>query len=199
MNHLEEALTVIERAKNDLLVVITSALKDNKYEEAERILSWLKNFTDISCNNTSTLKENNAAISKDLQSHRTRKIQSGNTKTPRTKYPIFIKRNDNLVKIGWSRKENSPYEHKADMQIIQAVVRKILAVGKNGKIFNSLSFLPVCQDNGSPVPDYQAYLVLKWLIASELIQQHGRRGYSINESDRLEKNINNIWEGLHND
>ena len=198
MEYLNQAKIIIDKTKEELVLVISTAMKENKLDEAERILNYLRQMPNIDFLSKSNEynKESDTGFENLVQ---LTSKKAGNEKSKLAgKFPKFIRRNDDVVKIGWSRKENSTYEHKADLKTVGATVKKIIAIGKKGAVFNAFTLLPI-SINGITVPDYQAYLILKWLVHGGLVKQHGRKGYSIVDSSNFEMNVNKMWEGLENE
>lgn len=90
-------------------------------------------------------------------------------------YPRFEKQGDRLVKVGWSKKDRSEYEHRVEKDIASAVSRHLAETPKD-KTFRMDEMLPV-EIDGKDVPLYQAYLVLAWLRDRGLIGKQGKDGY----------------------
>jgi hypothetical protein len=112
-------------------------------------------------------------------------------------YPRFIKRGDDLIKIGWSKKEKKTYQHKIPRKAVDAVVIALAKVGTDGKVFATDKLLPVTNpDDGAPVPEYQVYVALAWLKHIGLIDQHGRQGHSIPRAATLDRAVETVWGQL---
>jgi hypothetical protein len=101
------------------------------------------------------------------------------------------------VKIGWSRTEKAPYEHKAPKRVVDLLVEAVLRVGQRGQRFTSDDVMPLLESgDGSEVPSYQAYLALAWLRTENLVVQHGRQGYSLPEGADLARVVERRWARL---
>jgi hypothetical protein len=95
-------------------------------------------------------------------------------------YPKFFRDGESLVKLGWSKSEKAPYEHRAPRRVLSLLVNSLKEVGQQGKRFTTEDVLPLMDPaDRVEIPSYQAYLCLAWLRAEQLIVQHGRRGYSL--------------------
>ncbi len=94
-------------------------------------------------------------------------------------YPKFFRRNRELIKIGWSKQERAEYQHKAQHAVLMQLVSKLAVVGAGGKIFTAEDVFPLGAEEGSPIPNYQAYLCLAWLRHEGLVDAHGRQGYAL--------------------
>jgi len=111
------------------------------------------------------------------------------------RYPRFLREGDNLVKIGWSKSETAEYEHKSPKRVVALLCDSL--TGTNGKRITMENVLPLTDPaNGSPIPDYQAYLCLAWLRSAGLVNQHGRQGYSVPKGVDLEKSVEAQWANL---
>ncbi len=112
-------------------------------------------------------------------------------------YPKFCRRGDQLVKIGWSKREKAEYEHKAPHQTVDVLTTAIARRSDNGKLFTVEDLLPLKNPvDGTEIPSYQAYVALAWFRRLGLVKQHGRRGYSVKGPSRVGEAIVASWEQL---
>jgi hypothetical protein len=110
-------------------------------------------------------------------------------------YPRFVRENDNLVKIGWSKSHRAEYEHKSPKRLLAVLCESLMTT--NGKRIMMDKILPL-KDlvSGSAFPDYQSYVCLAWLRSAGLVIQHGRQGYSLPKGIELQKSAEALWAGL---
>jgi len=112
-------------------------------------------------------------------------------------YPHFVRRGNSLVKIGWSKREKRPYQHRIARKSVDAVVAAVMRAGASGKVFTVDNVLPVTDpSDGAPVSDYLVYVGLAWLKQVGLIDQHGRQGYSIPKIEILTETVEAAWQQL---
>ena len=112
-------------------------------------------------------------------------------------YPRFLRRGEDLIKIGWSKKEKKEYQHKTPRKAVDVLVAMLMKVGDGGKVFSTEKILPATEPtDGTPVPEYQVYVALAWLRHIGLIDQHGRQGYSIQNVVTLNRAVETAWEQL---
>jgi len=111
-------------------------------------------------------------------------------------YPKFSRDCDELVKIGWSKKHKAEYRHKAPKLVVYLVAEALQRKGANGERFAFEELLPIRDKDGMEVPSYQAYLVLAWLRKENLIERHGRQGYSLSPATDLTRAVKECWEQL---
>jgi hypothetical protein len=118
-------------------------------------------------------------------------------KPKKDEYPRFLREGEGLIKIGWSPSSRGEYEQKTPRKIIDLLAGTITKAGTNGRRFTMDRLLPLVDpDDGSRVPDYQAYIALAWLRQRGLVEQHGRQGYSLVGKDPLESSVNMCWAKL---
>jgi hypothetical protein len=98
--------------------------------------------------------------------------------TSKKTYPHFLRVDDKLVKIGWSKKTKAEYEHRAPIEVADALVASIRAKSRDGQKFAATDVIPV-QMGEDPAPDYQVYLALKWLHSEGIVTKYGRDRYAI--------------------
>ncbi len=99
------------------------------------------------------------------------------------------------MKIGWSKREKAPYEHRAPKRVLQLLVESLLRVGGSGQRFTTDDVLPL-REEGTEIPTYQSYLTLAWLREVGLIVQHGRQGYSLLPGANLTQESDRLWNLL---
>lgn len=75
------------------------------------------------------------------------------------------------------------------MNVTAAVER----AGSENKVFSAESVFSFIENAGESAPSYQIYVALAWLRDEELIQQHGRQGYSIT-TEQLRTQALARWE-----
>jgi len=119
-------------------------------------------------------------------------------RTRREEYPKFLRDGENLVKIGWSKKDREPYEHKAPKRVLDLLLISLLEAGRNGNRFTMEDILPLNDaEEGGEIPSYQAYLCLAWLRSEKEVEQHGRQGYSLPDPKALGASVAKSWDNLN--
>jgi hypothetical protein len=119
------------------------------------------------------------------------------SKAKKADYPRFHRERDELVKIGWSKKQKAEYRHKAPKAVVLLVAQALQQKGAGGERFTFEELLPFRdRDTGADVPSYQAYLALAWLRHENLIVQHGRQGYSLAANINLMDALEERWKLL---
>ena len=113
-------------------------------------------------------------------------------------YPRFFRRGDELVKVGWSRKERKEYHHAAPQAVVRAVEAAVRRKGTAGGLFKGDEILPVGDmRDGAAVPNYQGYVALAWLKHLGLVEQRGRRtGYALIAERQADGVVAAAWPAL---
>jgi len=112
-------------------------------------------------------------------------------------YPKFFRQGTELVKIGWSKRENQEYVHKAPQQVVHLLADTVAHLGDKGALFASDAVLPlVDRTTGTEVPAYQSYLSIAWLRATGLLEQHGRQGYTLKCTREIRQAVDELWSKL---
>lgn len=186
MTTAKRALEIGLAAERQLRELAGNALSAGEYE-AIHIAELARAIGDIVRSAGLVPSENSAVLpvstSTSNQLNLALRAPSRIRRTPaKGTYPKFFRRGDDLVKIGWSKKERAEYEHKAPRKVIDALAAAINKRGANGRRFTSDDLFPLKDAaSGEELPDYQAYVALAWFRHSAIIKQHGRRGYSLSK------------------
>ena len=116
-------------------------------------------------------------------------------KKAKTGYPRFLRDGDKLVKIGWSKNAKEEYEHRAPLEVADALLASIRAKVQDGQKFAATDVIPVRLAEES-VPDYQAYQTLKWLHSEGVVTKHGRDQYAVELGRIGPEGLKPIWSRL---
>jgi hypothetical protein len=117
---------------------------------------------------------------------------------PAAEYPRFFRRGNELVKVGWSKKDRREYNHRAAREVVAAVAAAVRQAGARGRLFNGDALLPLKDPaNGTNIPSYQVYVTLAWLVRLGALKQAGpRTGYTLIESKPPEATATAVWPEL---
>lgn len=113
-------------------------------------------------------------------------------------YPRFMRRGDELVKIGWSKSDHAEYQHRAPRRAVDAVVARLNSLGVKNEPFSS-DDLGTLKDpkTGGVFPIYQIFVALAWLRKLRLVQQEGRKsGYTLRRDLSLDEEVAKAWNLL---
>lgn len=109
-------------------------------------------------------------------------------------YPRFMRRGDELVKIGWSKRDRKEYQHRAAHNLLVALRQALLDAARRRRLFTMDALDRQLSSSGSP--GYQAYVWLAWLRTGGLVKQHGRQGYSVVKAATFEKDVDQAFAKL---
>jgi hypothetical protein len=206
MNTLPRAAAVIRRAEQELRGLITDAASGGEYDALATLAEWAKQLAALNAVLPPSAEDDpsvlpalapialptaNGALAPKAT---TPKATPG--KLRKSEYPKFLRQGDELVKIGWSKSEKAPYEHKAPRAVVTLLIQALIKIGQDGRVFTMDALLPLRQTRGVDVPSYQAYVALAWLRTASLIVQHGRRGYSLIKKVDLAAEAERRWNEL---
>lgn len=110
-------------------------------------------------------------------------------------YPRYEVRNGSLVRIGWSKKEKSEYQHKAPREIFERTVAAMEKIAQSGSgPFTAEQVIEQTSDTSGAIPGYQAYVVIGLLRDQGCVEQVGREGYMIPED--VSSRAMHVWNEL---
>jgi hypothetical protein len=207
METKSQAVAIIQRAESEIRELLLRVAGEGDYEHAALLAAWaqrLRQITELpSAAKSTTGFDGHTRISTDSPpassspsangaSERRKVTRLSKSKTNKANYPKFLRDREELVKIGWSKKQKAEYRHKAPKAVVLLVAQALQKKGAGSEHFTFEELLPFRDRGaGADVPSYQAYMVLAWLRQENLIVQHGRQGYSlplnINLMDALEE------------
>jgi len=202
----KSAARVLETCEKGLRDLLAKAAAKGDYSEVIQLTSWAKVIRSLAEDAQTdhafvavspSAKHAPSVTPRAADSRRLIRTASQAGKSHRAEgYPKFFRGGDELVKIGWSKREREEYQHKAPYKVLNLLVRKLAMVGAGGRMFNADDILPLTTDQGSEIPNYQGYLCLAWLRGEGLIESHGRQGYTIGNSENLTKGVEDRWQAL---
>jgi len=126
---------------------------------------------------------------------RQRKSTNGSGRpTTRKDYPKFAREKDALIKVGWSKKGRKEYEHRAPKHLLDLLTSSVQHLAVNGARFTVEQLLPLADpEDETETPSYQTYLCIAWLREHNLLEQHGRQGYSVPHVADLGSRVETAW------
>lgn len=116
-------------------------------------------------------------------------------------YPRYELHAGDLVKIGWSLKNQSEYEHTVPRFVIPFFVEVLLDISKKKRLFSMDDIGRRTQELASSkkaasLPSYQLYAVIGWMKEVGFVVYHGRRGYALANNGTLREDIKSALEML---
>jgi hypothetical protein len=180
MNYLQRAIQAASRLEQDLQSLISEASSEGNYQVVTELASLAGEVRRL----FKTSQVASSSVHVELPRPERRK-ESAKGEPPMEKvrahaadkYPLFETESDRLVKIGWSKKAKSTYEHKAPRNVCESVSLMLAAAGTKNS-FRMEDNVDLRDSDGQEIPSYQSYLVLAWLRWLGLVEKDGKGGYA---------------------
>ena len=218
MDTIQTAKLVILDAEAELRDLISKALAERRYDDVKVLAELANRVAQLATGTDAQLlvSESRPAIDQ-MASNAQLGIQSPSTDTQvletptgqttrvelkkvasaKSGYPKFVRDDDRLVKIGWSKRNRKEYEHRVPRETVLILLRHLDSAVEETKVFDIDGLLPVTSDAGEDIPGYQVYVVMAWLRQAQVIEKKGRDGYIIRDKSVLTDKWNELWESLH--
>lgn len=129
-------------------------------------------------------------------SSRKRRSKKSPRRKPGGEYPKFARQGDQLIKIGWSRKQKREYQHKAPKAVTELLASVLASCPEAKSAVTTEEIFPLSELDGTEIPSYQSYLCLAWMRHVGLVVQEGRQGYRVPEPSSLLSDASDKWKAL---
>ena len=188
----KETVRLLENCEQGLQKLVAEAIGEGDYPGVQRATEFAKAISDLAADARAAASPPQPAAAGSAG------IASRKPRTPTEEYPKFFRRGEELVKIGWSRKEKAEYNHRAPRVALHATAMAVQRAGAKGKLFNGGDLFPLKDaTTGSEIPDYQGYVALAWMAQLGIVKQHGRRsGYTLAPGEQVEELVGAAWAAL---
>jgi hypothetical protein len=191
-----EAAEILVHAEAQLRALIQRELDAQRYSELGHLASLADSVAKLARQREQLVPEP-APTDSRKKSIRMGARVAGRKSMSRGIYPKYARDGDRLVKIGWSKKNKTTYEHRAPRETVLMVARYLSGKTDVGKTFSIDNLLPIPDEiSGGEVPAYQVYLALGWMRAIGLVKKEGRDGYSIQDQGLKNGAIGQLWKDL---
>jgi hypothetical protein len=202
MGFREDALTILQETELSLRELIERALSVQRYSEVADVARFAEAVSHLRRDSvgaalttqSSILSEGKEASQSNSSVRSTKSSRSRPTKG--SGFPRFERDGEKLVKIGWSKRDDRIYEHRAPRDVVFLVALSISAKVKPKAVFTMDQVLPVNDNDGNEVPSYQAYLGLAWLRSIGLIQKRGKEGYALTDGALDSAKLERLWNSI---
>ena len=218
MTTIEEAAAICSNAEKALRQLMQTAITSGEYRHLPALARMAEQISQLAVRASLTVEQSPLAMETESLPSRGRQIRkclkSGahisaqrrsnlpkpSVRSAKIGYPKFRRDGDEIVKIGWSKKSRTEYEHRAQKRVVDAVIKAVDSVGQKNKVFTVESLLPIKDAaDGTEIPAYQVYLALAWFRTEGLVNQQGREGYSLLVTANIEKTVEDRWTALPDD
>jgi hypothetical protein len=205
MSFVQQALKILGDTEASLRKLINRALAEQKYSDVALMariadtIAHLRRGVDldpIASMDVRTLRRSSeGSPAEGTLPQRPQKLQ----RDPRqltAEFPHFARDGDKLVKIGWSKRDERVYEHRAPREIVLLTIAAISTKVKSKDIFTMDQILPLKDGAENEVPSYQAYLALAWLRSLGLVQRKGKQGYALAKQTFDDTALQRLWNSV---
>lgn len=198
MGTIRDARRVLADAEGHLRQLIEDGLKEQRYSDVAEIAGLAQGVARLLQGHTATANaEAAAAQSSTPYPPQAAPVRKAAGKPAKADYPRFERDGNKLVKVGWSKKNKSAYEHRAPKEAVIAFARHLSGSVPDGKLFVVEDLLPVPDvANGGELPAYQVYLALAWLRSTGAVDKKGRDGYVLRRGALGDGALERLWAGL---
>jgi len=195
MGTIQDAQGVLAEAEASLRQLIEQAMREQRYADVSEIAGLAEGVSRLLQGRMA-----GSAIASDAVGSMPRPSGPAAEKRiagkPRKgSYPRFVREGDMLVKIGWSKKSKLEYEHRAPFDVANTLLSSIRLKVRDGQLFPATEVFPLSL-GADQVPDYQAYLALKWLHSEGVVTKHGRDRYAVEPGRVGPEGLRPIWSRL---
>jgi hypothetical protein len=198
-----KGVEVVRMAEASLRELIQTAVNDGQYDHVATLARLAEQLAQIRNNDwpKGTAKPEAAGVATvnlaaPVSSRKVRKVAKRGKKRRKSNYPTFKRIGDSLVKIAWSKATKSEYQHQAPKDVAVSLLRKMQEFSHHEELLAMDAILPLSTADGEEVPAYQSYSCLAWLREIGLVQQHGRRGYTVLADAESTRLIEKSWNEL---
>jgi hypothetical protein len=179
MSYLQKAIEAAIGLERELQNLIAEASRNGEYDDVAKIAALAGSFGELV--KRLNLRADSLVAPRLVVKPVRARVQSKDSATPsgrstERRYPLFERDSDRLVKVGWSKKAKSIYEHKAPIEVCRTVCLRLAEAETNG-VFRMEDFFPLLDSDAQEIPTYQSYMVLGWLRSLDLIEKSGKDGY----------------------
>ncbi len=198
-------LKALTHCEEELRKFAAEAAAEGDYDMLARLGSTARAISEIARGQSGPAVSNSSTPAANAPQPEGRELSVSDASTPRSRtgraaasrgYPRFVRRGDELVKIGWSRSDRREYQHRAGHGVLVALRQALLDSSKRRKLFTMEALERQLGNGANAVPGYQGYVWLAWLRSAGLVKQHGRQGYSLIKPATFEKDVERVFAAV---
>jgi|SRR5579884_3913307 len=193
MKPAARAIHILKGAEAQLRELLAAAAAEGEYADVVKMAAWARAIADMTA---SALPGSTMAGDRTATRTSTDDAVSRPARIKAADYPRFFRHGDRLIRVSWSKREKKEYEHKAPRAVVNALAARLSEVGRDGRVFSTDELLPISLDSDGEVPSYQVYAALALLRQVGLVDQHGRKGYSVPRIKELKSSLESVWQKL---
>lgn len=197
MTSVDRARGLLQQTEKELRKILAEAASEGDYGNLVQVATWARALSQIVSTASTQKSSGDRSPKSEPAIHSVQAPATAIKLSPTNKsYPRFLRNGDRIVRVAWSKRDRAEYEHKAPYEVLLSLVASISDKGANGRVFATDEVLPICDEHGVEVPSYQVYTALGLLKHVGLVEQHGRRGYSIPRLNDFADAVKAVWRDL---
>lgn len=200
MGNVQDARQVIADAETSLRRLIEEAMREQRYADVAEVARLADALARVCATQLHDRELGKPQLVPNLLTEDAARSTPSRRAAPARRkpaFPRFERDSDTLVKVGWSKKNRTSYQHRAPKETVFAFLRHVSASVKPEQVFAVEDLMPVPDfAQGGEVPAYRVYLALAWLRNVHVIEKKGRNGYVFNHSAASSDEIQKHWEEL---
>jgi hypothetical protein len=205
MEALGELLEAISQLDAYARGLVSSALAEGNFDEVATLTPIAKDVAALAArwppgpSSRPTSKSHKAARDAAQPSQNAPNGSDRLSRHKESRFPQFVREQDDLVKLGWSSRDEKVYEHRVSKGTVNVVTRAVAGKGKLGQRFSMDQLLTSIhpEKGDEAIPSYQVYAVISWLKENGMLLQHGRQGYTVVRPQTFTDSVQTAWEALH--
>jgi len=197
MDAIAHAQAALESCDAELRKITEAALAEGEYDAVILLTRMLKELAILRAVPSNETSESHPEMI-DMPQNDAGQLATrgrGDPKPKRSvgKYPRFRRDDTQLVKIGWSKKSRSEYEHRAPFAVVLTTTQNLAGQMSNGRVSRVEDLAPTTPEGESATPSYQTYLAIAWLRSEGLVNRVGRKGYTSTAPGELAERAERRW------
>jgi len=204
MGNLDDASRILLEAERSLRTLLEAALSEQRYSDVAAIATIVDAVARLQRQQTADtgpIREGGATAGASAVVHSNQPRPASPSGRARraargAEFPRFERDGDKLVKLGWSKRDERIYEHRAPRDIVFMVSTAISGKVKPRAVFTMDQVLPIKDEQGHEVPSYQAYLALAWLRSLGIVNRKGKEGYTLTNGTLDVPTLQRLWTSV---
>jgi len=182
---MKRASEILAKTEASMRSLIAALVQEGRYDDVAEVTQVARAIGEMRERTGQTRSEGRGSEKpedrRDRDTRPTPKTAKGRQAHRRRDYPKFEIADGKLVRIGWSKKEKAPYEHRTPRVVFDFVVKAMAAAATTGHGPHAAETIIEGANSHSAeaIPDYQVYSVIGFLRDSGVLTRRGRSGYEV--------------------
>jgi hypothetical protein len=182
---------ILQEAEGSVRTLIGKAAESQKYDDIVVLVRIARQLNELAtrspdANSATVASASSLPVRSDTIARppprRGQRARVGGVASPTKRYPAFSTTRERLIKLGWSKKNRTEYEHRAPKASVSIVYEAIRNIGANGDALEVEALSPLVTADNQEIPAYQIYMAIGWLRDLGAVQKSGRNRYRVTSS-----------------